>query len=918
MFTRPFLLNPSSMSLSTWVYGGIGLLLICSMPGCTPELTYEERLEKLWQDIIHAEKEDALLVPQWCEELERLARKQPEQYADYLLGANAMASARSQTYEEWMRPLNKGLEDLDRYEEYLSPENTFYTKVCILYEDARIHDSKGMLGQAEVKYQRVWESLPERHSDSGRLIAFQNALPISLAQLSLFKGDYKRAEYWLDLLEEKLDHKDGDYPGLAFATWAQVEQAKGNEQQAIANFEKAIHYFLKNNPDAKPGHYMEACMNFAEFLRQRGDFEQALKVISEASKQKLEGERHAIYRAYQLAKIHLSQGEFEKAFQEVTEALGLSKKVTDEEYYWHARILSVQAKIELAQQKWLQAASTAQKGLDQLNAADLSENIRTSPNPRDIESKLDALPLLITKARALSEGQWEDVSPSIEHLDLALQTFTHAIQLIQILRAEYKDDEVKEFLSSSSFTLFEPAIATAFALYTHTEKREYLRQGLKIAETSRSLSLLENLKGQQAQLLLGIPSEELAKENSLKYQISRLEKELLVTEDENWKAQNRQLLSNRRAAYQEWQKDIQKSYPSYYELKYKEEPMEMAEIQSSLAEDEVILSFFWGDKDIYGIFIEKDKVAFKKIPLSEELTTSIEDFRSQISSKRGGYSSLKLKKLINSGHTIYDQLLAPFGTLPEKLMVIADGPLHYIPLAALPTRAVATESPKEIPYLIEKHTVKRIFSVAVWLRHLRSLKAETKRDFSSAIDTLLVLAPAKFPDDSQLSLDAMELEDRFGKKVRLVREVDIEHARALLQRNYKYVLIFSHASAGEGRPYIQLSADRLYLEEIYHTNMGTRFIVLGACESGLGRDRKGEGVLSLGRAFIYQDVPNAAMTLWQVPDGHSLSITQTLLREHMLGLDPADALRKAQLTFLQGAKATGLPYEWAGFVTIGQ
>lgn len=895
------------------------ITFICGVLGCSDELSLEEKIDELWSNIIDYEGDNDEKVVEWCRELERLTRKQPTLFADYLIGANAIASTRSQTYTDWRRPLSTGLLDLQKYGKDLSAANIFYTRVLILYEDARLHDSKGIVGLAEAKYERVWESLPLHHPDSGRLSAFRNALPIALAQLHLFTGNYKKAEYWLDQLGEQLDLKDDTYPGLAFSTKAQVEQAKGNDSLVIEYYETAITYFLENNPKIKPGHYMETCMNYAEFLRQRGAYDRALEVIYKASKQNLKGERHAIYRAYQLAKIYLSQGKLDEAFQEITQALILSKKVTADEYYWHAKILAVQAEIELAQHKWQRSASTAQKGLDQLNAADLSEDIQTSPDPREIESKLDALPLLVTKARALSSGFHDGVMPFTQQLELALQTFLRAIELIQILRAEYEDDEVKEFLSSSSFALFEPAIAVAYHLYKESGKERYLQQGLKIAETSRSLSLLENIKGQQAQSILGIPEKILEEENSLKYQISKLENELKVAPDLSWKIEQRQLLSERREAYQLWQEKIREDYPTYYQLKYQEEPIDLPELKSSLAYDEAILSFFWGDDHLYAILLSKERSVFHRIPQTGDLVAAIEAFKKEISSSRGGNSTARLTKLINSGHAIYNLILKPFDQLPEKLLLVSDGPLHDIPFAALPKTNITTQFPREIPYLIKEHTVKRIFSVAVWARHFRTKKSRSKFSTASGIDSLLVLAPVKFPDDSQLSLDSVKLQEVFGEKVELVREVNTEKARTLLKRNYKYVLIFSHASAKDGRPYIQLSSDSLYLEEIYHTDMETQLIVLGACESGLGTDRKGEGILSLGRAFIYQDIPNAAMTLWRVRDASALNITQTLLQQHIQNkLDPAEALRNAQLALLGSSETNALPYQWAGFVTVGQ
>jgi|GEM_PF-5295293 len=885
---------------------------------CTPDLSPEEKLVDLWTKVT-ANDSDRNLVLEWCQEMVDIAQKKPEIYADYLIGASAIASSKSQTYVEWERPLRRGLADLKKYEQFLSEEKALYTWVALLYEDARIHDSKGEVGLAEAKYREVWKRLPLSHPDSDRLAQYRNALPISLAQLYQFTGDYIKAEYWLDILGEELDLTDGVYPGLVFSTHAQVQQSKGNYSGAIENYEQAIAYFLTNNPGEKPGHFMETCMSYAELLRQRGEFEKALKVIKDATKEELQGERHAIYRAYELAKIYLSQAKLEEAFQQARQALLLSMEVTKEEYYWHAKILAVQAEIELAQKKWMSAVQTAQLGLDQLNAADISGNIQTSPAVREIESKLDALPLLITKAKGLLAAQSDCDNPVLEDLGLALQTFRRSIELIRILRAEYEEDEVKEYLSSSSFAIFEPALRTAYLLYKETGNTDYIRQALQIAETSRSLSLLEKLQALEAEKKLNIPGRFLEAESGLKYQISVLEKNVQSFSDTKRRQDRRALLTLTRKAYQDLKDSLRIQFPSYYQLKYHEPELDLADIFERLDQETALINFFWGQDQIYIFHFQAAGSQFQAIDRTPKLDSIVRVFRKEISTKRGGNTITGLRRMLESGSEIYQTLIAPMGPLVRNLLVVPDGALHFLPLAALPKENAQVSRVSEAPFMVKDHKIHRIFSISVWLQQQELKPRVNLRSNEAKKNSLLVVAPANFPNGSGLSLDSTQVYTAFNGQVDIEREVSRESFLQLLKKGYENILIFSHASAANQRPYILLSRDTLFLEEIYNSSIRTNLIVLGACETGLGENRIGEGVLSLARAFIYQNVPQAVMTLWRVQDGPALRITQDLLIHQIKsGFDPAEALWQAQVDYLADSTTIGLPYRWAGFVSTGQ
>jgi len=94
--------------------------------------------------------------------------------------------------------------------------------------------------------------------------------------------------------------------------------------------------------------------------------------------------------------------------------------------------------------------------------------------------------------------------------------------------------------------------------------------------------------------------------------------------------------------------------------------------------------------------------------------------------------------------------------------------------------------------------------------------------------------------------------------------------------------------------------------------------VLSACETGLGKEIKGEGLIGLTRGFMYSGAPRVVASLWNVDDLATAELMK-LFYQRMLkdGLPAGAALRAAQLE-LSGQKRWASPYFWAGFVLHGE
>jgi LPXTG-motif cell wall-anchored protein len=115
---------------------------------------------------------------------------------------------------------------------------------------------------------------------------------------------------------------------------------------------------------------------------------------------------------------------------------------------------------------------------------------------------------------------------------------------------------------------------------------------------------------------------------------------------------------------------------------------------------------------------------------------------------------------------------------------------------------------------------------------------------------------------------------------------------------------------------------RLYAGEIYNMNLdSTQLIILSACETGSGKLVKGEGLMSLSRAFAYAGCPNIITSLWKAEDKTTAFISQRLHHYLQKGFSKDKALQQAKLDLLNSNDIDPrfkAPNYWAHLVFIGQ
>jgi CHAT domain-containing protein len=117
----------------------------------------------------------------------------------------------------------------------------------------------------------------------------------------------------------------------------------------------------------------------------------------------------------------------------------------------------------------------------------------------------------------------------------------------------------------------------------------------------------------------------------------------------------------------------------------------------------------------------------------------------------------------------------------------------------------------------------------------------------------------------------------------------------------------------DGRP----QTGFLSLADVYNLDLAADLVVLSGCETALGREIRGEGLVGLVRGFLYAGSHSVVASLWRVQDRATAELMARFYRALLQrGKPPAAALREAQLSILR-ERRWRQPYSWAGFVVQG-
>lgn len=302
-------------------------------------------------------------------------------------------------------------------------------------------------------------------------------------------------------------------------------------------------------------------------------------------------------------------------------------------------------------------------------------------------------------------------------------------------------------------------------------------------------------------------------------------------------------------------------------------------------------------------------------------------------------------------------LLGPVaeGVGGQRLLVVADGALQYIPFAALPNPHVG--GPEAGPLNTDCEVV-NLPSVAT----LAALRLEMAGRVRAPKTVAILADPVFSKNDPRVTRPGAGLKDGrrsadgsagavtfarlpytrqevgaitpFVPAGEMKRALDFEASRETAISpelgRYRIIHFATHGLVNSEDPHLTALVlslvDKsgrpvdgfLRLQDVYNMKLGADLVVLSACQTGLGKEIKGEGLLGLTHGFMYAGAPMVLASLWEVNDRAAVELMGRFY-EGMLGekrLGPTAALRAAQEA-MRKQRRWQEPYYWAGFVIQG-
>ncbi len=665
----------------------------------------------------------------------------------------------------------------------------------------------------------------------------------------------------------------------------------------------------------------------------KGLYDRALKYCSLALEVRLNifGEKDAaVATSYNnIAFTHAKKGEYEKSLQ----------------YYKRAIIANV----------------------PQFNSKSVYKNPKLMYKAYD---EIELLKSLFAKAFALFNLEVQSNETRKDHEEY-INTLNYAYDRFDKLRKGYLTEAPIFDLGEKFQEIQGSAIRACQEAFLKTDNEEYLNLALKFAEKGKTIVLSAVIQESQARKYSGIPDYLLEKEQVLKKGRFFYEQKIREKQDSfnlvNCKSQLRKI----NLEWETFMGRLETEYPRYYELKYKSDVATVDNIRSRLLDDEsAFVEYTVGENTIWVVAITKNAIHLKEIDWSEKSKKDVDNLIQQIHTvpdNSNGASRVKaLTDYSSVAYRVYqlliESILSEVDPQIKKLQIVPDGILHNLPFEALLTETYGAEDVAwrqvnnrlaKLPYL-GKHYVVNYNTSGTLALLLKTMGAKSK-----AKNKVLLYGPfAEKPKLKKGKLTA-DLEKRKEKRSHLnhgslsatwnemrsiaekydgffyLSQQATEHSFKMKSssKNYSIIHITSHGEAASEDEY---KSARIYFNgnkdeaednelndhEIYNLDMNAELVVLSACETGQGKYQKGEGIMSLARAFNYAGCPALVVTLWEVEDSCSAKLMKHFYTTLATGKTKEVALQEARIGYLdevQG-KTSGLkahPHYWAGYIGLG-
>ena len=549
-----------------------------------------------------------------------------------------------------------------------------------------------------------------------------------------------------------------------------------------------------------------------------------------------------------------------------------------------------------------------------------------------------------------------------------------ALTLIESQRTNVLSQELRTSYFATVRSTYEFYIDILMQMHRQNPNAGFDKEAFAISEKARARSFLEMLSEARAKVRDDVDPALLKKESELSEAINskaQLQVQLLMEKRTEESDQLCKELDALVADLAQVRDKIRQSNPKAANLNVPE-LLTLDEVQQRVLDDDtVLLEYVLGDERSYVWVVTRNSLLSFELPARQEIETSAGKLHELITSRQMIYGepvATRTERQAKADAEIpaqTDQLskliLGPLaGKLEKKrLLVVPDGALQTVPFQML-------TAPGTGGYLLEKYEIVNLPSAST-LALLQAAAANRKPATNSVavladpvfeIDDPRVATNIKGPRmqrgndvhvalrDAGISPDGMQIPRLIASGIEAdgiiaaapwstgFKAVGFDANREIVLgsqlANYRIIHFATHGLINSDRPELSGIVLSMYdragnpkdgflrLHDIYNLHLPADLVVLSACQTGLGKDVRGEGLIGLTRGFMYAGASGVIASLWKVDDDATAELMKNFYEAlFQQGMSPAAALRQAQLTLAQNERWQS-PYYWAGFVIQGQ
>ncbi len=503
----------------------------------------------------------------------------------------------------------------------------------------------------------------------------------------------------------------------------------------------------------------------------------------------------------------------------------------------------------------------------------------------------------------------------------ALACFETALDVLDSLRMFSLATKSGGIMIRNHRDLYEDAIATSLDLATSSGEDAYKLRAWGLADRARANLLRDYIRGMEAMEVAGIPDSLLKKERYFRQRIAYLRNQASLADPaaaDSMKTLAFALTQDYKALVDH----VEATFPRYFSLKYQSEALDPRELMGELDRDQAVVSFFWGKESLYIFSAFREAPTVRVLPLDETLKGELDAWLGFISQPPADGSSVD----ISTPHRLFGQLLPEVNEDVERLLIVPDGRLSYLPFESLLVEKTASNRYRDCAYLGRQVALTYVPSLSLWMES--EPNDDTYARYVGFAPTFSEgMATAGRVQLRPLTFSTREVEETAALLggIAWVGAGATESRLRQLEEDFFVYHFATHALTGEdGRLFLAASDSAgsedgiLHASELYGMSLQSPLVVLSACETSTGELQQGEGLLSLARAFQYIGADRVMAGLWSTDDEAGYALVTGFFDELKKGRSTGESLLRSRQAWMEASPdAQCHPYYWSGLVLIG-